>query len=185
MAPVWRSHEIVSCVSPTPTPRRHLVAVRARKIRLWAGWAFVAVLLLHHLVLAGHGLSAVTQVVLATLGTVLFLGQLVRLAAILLDEYLLRDGRGLPTYAKWPRLACLASAHIIATVWLLVVVVTVARETWPGDSSRGSTSEGPWGVALQNAGVVIFLGCVLVALVSLIPWLVAEVLAGYREPRYR
>jgi hypothetical protein len=168
-------------VSTVAAPTRYVVAERARKIRLGAGIALLAVVMLYGVLLSGHGLAAPSQVAIVLLVSVFFAGQLVRLGAIIVDEWHLRDGRGLPAYGRWPRLACTVAAHVIASLWLLGIVVSIARAGWPGH--HGGDPEGPFVAGLRMTGAAVFFACLVVAFFCLVPWLAAEVVAGYREPR--
>lgn len=170
-------------MSPAVVPTRQVVAERARKLRFWSAVTMVAGLFVHAALLPGHGLDTAFEVVLVVLVTLFSGAHLLRQGVMVVDDWCDRDRRGLPAYGKWSKLACSVAAHAILSVWVLSIAVSVTSTAWPG--RRSGDPKGPVLIALRDTGAAVFFGALLVAFLFLGPWLVAEAVAGFKEPRGR
>ena len=79
--------------------------------------------------------------------------------------------RQLLAFGRWARLVMEYSLFVFGALWLLNVVVPQFQDS--------AWERGP----VERVGGIVALMCIPVALVAGLVWFVAEVIAGYREPR--
>ena len=177
-------------MSSVGVPRRALLATRAAQARSWALFGFFVGIFLRLVAEAtfdGNTSGSVTGGILDGAGRVAMwasavvyvVAHLVRLGVLVIGSVKGFDDRPLPAVGRYARMACQVSCMILVAMWLVAFVLTLSATVW----SPPGGDDGPVASVLWYGAAALFAACLAVGFVSVIVWLVAEAVAGYREPR--